>query len=81
MATAPIRALAWEPPYVVGAAQEKGKKKKKKKKSSIKFRAVFVEEQLCRRMFVRRDFVIRSCVRRWHLVGEAERAEETFRVY
>ena len=34
VATAPIRPLAWEPPYAVGAAQEKGKKTKKKKKVS-----------------------------------------------
>ena len=27
-AEAPIRLLAWEPPYAVGAAQEKTKKKK-----------------------------------------------------
>ena len=31
-AIAPIRPLAWEPPYVVGAAPEKDKKTKKKKK-------------------------------------------------
>jgi len=30
-ATAPIRPLAWEPPYVAGAAQEIAKKDKKKK--------------------------------------------------
>ena len=30
-AIAPIRSLAWEPPYVAGAAQKKKKKKKKKK--------------------------------------------------
>jgi len=28
-ATAPIRPLAWEPPYAVGAALEKRKKKKR----------------------------------------------------
>ena len=28
VATAPIRPLAWEPPYAVGAALEKAKKKK-----------------------------------------------------
>ena len=28
-ATAPIRPLAWEPPYATGAAQENGKKRKK----------------------------------------------------
>ena len=30
--TAPIRPLAWEPPYAVGAALEKTKKKERKKK-------------------------------------------------
>ena len=30
-ATAPIRPLAWEPPYAVGAAQEMAKRQKKKK--------------------------------------------------
>ena len=32
MATAPIRPLAWEPPYAAGAAQEMAKRPKKKKK-------------------------------------------------
>ena len=32
VATAPIRPLAWELPYALGAALEKGKKKKKKKR-------------------------------------------------
>ena len=31
-AVAPIRLLAWEPPYVASAALKKAKKKKKKKK-------------------------------------------------
>ena len=31
-ATAPIRPLAWELPYAVGAASEKAKRQKKKKK-------------------------------------------------
>ena len=30
-AGAPVRLLAWEPPYALGAALEKGKKTKKKK--------------------------------------------------
>ena len=30
-ATAPIRPLAWEPPYAAGAAQEMAKRQKKKK--------------------------------------------------
>ena len=35
--TAPIRPLAWEPPYAAGAARKKAKrpKKRKKKKNSI----------------------------------------------
>ena len=35
MATAPIRPLAWEPPYAVGAAQRNVKKTKKKKGNSL----------------------------------------------
>ena len=31
VATAPIRPLAWEPPYAVGMAQEMPKRQKKKK--------------------------------------------------
>ena len=31
-AAAPIRPLAWEPPYAEGVAQENGKKDQKKKK-------------------------------------------------
>ena len=31
-ATAPIRPLAWEPPYAMGAAQEMAKRRQKKKK-------------------------------------------------
>ena len=34
-ATAPIIPLAWEPPYAVGAALEKGKKTKKQKKIQL----------------------------------------------
>ena len=32
VATAPIRPLAWEPPYAEGVALEKAKRQKKKKK-------------------------------------------------
>ena len=32
VATAPIRPLAWEPPYAMGAALEKAKKTKKRKR-------------------------------------------------
>ena len=32
VATAPIRPLAWEPPYATGAAPEKTKRQKDKKK-------------------------------------------------
>ena len=38
VATAPIRPLAWEPPYAKGAAQEIAKKTKKKKKKSKKLK-------------------------------------------
>ena len=34
--TAPIRPLAWEPPYAAGAVQEMAKRQKKKKKSVLK---------------------------------------------
>ena len=44
VATAPIRPLAWEPPYAARAAQENGKKtKKKKKKKAFGQGAVYVE--------------------------------------
>ena len=33
-ATAPIRPLAWQPPYAAGAALEKAKRQKKKKKQT-----------------------------------------------
>jgi len=36
-ATAPIRPLAWEPPYAAGVALEKEKRPKKKKKPFDKF--------------------------------------------
>ena len=36
VATAPIRPLAWEPPYAAGAAQRNSKKTKKKKKIEIR---------------------------------------------
>ena len=45
VATALIQSLAWEPPYVVGAAQEmakKPKKTKKKKKPIIKDRVNYL---------------------------------------
>ena len=35
-AVAPIRPLAWEPPYAAGAAQETAKRQKKKKKKKKK---------------------------------------------
>ena len=41
VATAPIRLLAWEPPYAEGAAQEKAKRQKKKKKRKEKKRNTF----------------------------------------
>ena len=41
-ATAPIRPLAWEPPYAVGAAQEMAKRQKKKKKEEKK--RIYIEK-------------------------------------
>ena len=37
VATAPIRPLAWEPPYAEGAAQEMAKRQKKKKITFLVF--------------------------------------------
>src|SRR5512145_2851458 len=45
-ATAPIRPLAWEPPYIVGAAQETAKRQKKKKKKKKKKKGRNVKFQL-----------------------------------
>ena len=39
VATAPLRPLAWEPPYVAGAALEKGQKRKKK--LNLYFKKIF----------------------------------------
>ena len=36
MATAPIRPLAWDPPYATGAAPEKAKRQKTKQKKNQK---------------------------------------------
>ena len=43
VATAPIRPLAWEPPYAMGAALEKAKRPKKKKKKKKKKDLILVE--------------------------------------
>jgi len=40
VATAPIRPLAWEPPYAAGVALGKAKKKEKKKKRKKSFREI-----------------------------------------
>ena len=37
VAMAPIRPLAWEPPYAAGAAQVKAKRQKKKKKKRTRY--------------------------------------------
>ena len=44
VATAPIRPLAWEPPYAEGAAQEIEKKKKKKK---VAMKETFMNKIFC----------------------------------
>ena len=47
-AIAPIRPLAWEPPYAAGAAQEMAKRQEKKKKKNPKNQAkrIFLALQL-----------------------------------
>ena len=45
VATSPIGPLAWEPPYAIGAAQEKkGKKPKKKKKKELRVPTVVQQD-------------------------------------
>ena len=42
-ATAPIRPLAWEPPYAAGVAQRNSKKKKKKIKEQMSLAATWMQ--------------------------------------
>ena len=42
VATAPIRPLAWEPPYAEGAAQEKAKRQKKEEEEVLSLELVFI---------------------------------------
>ena len=44
VATAPIRPLAWEPPYAAGAALEKTKKEKEKRKKEISIQTSLLRE-------------------------------------
>ena len=44
VATAPIRPLAWEPPYAAGVALEKAKRQKEKKKFESCFVAQWFED-------------------------------------
>ena len=58
VATAPIRPLAWEPPYAAGAAQEMAKKKKRERNSMIKTmvlvgKGLMLECQTCNTNFLR----------------------------
>jgi len=48
VATAPIRPLAWEPPYAAGAAQEIAKRQKKKKKKKREKTVHRMGENICR---------------------------------
>ena len=43
-AIAPIRPLAWEPPYAVGAALEKAKRQKNKKKNKKNMLSLFMRK-------------------------------------
>ena len=45
VATAPIRPLAWEPPYAAGAAQRNNKKDKKIKNNKKKIKTTFSSEK------------------------------------
>ena len=42
VATAPIRPLAWDPPYAAGSGPRKGKKTKKKKKKEKEKLGLFI---------------------------------------
>jgi len=44
VATAPIRPLAWEPPYTAGVALEKAKRPKKKKKKKKKSEKIIFKD-------------------------------------
>ena len=46
VAIAPIRPVAWEPPYAKGAAQEKGKKTKRKKELSALHYIFYISSSL-----------------------------------
>jgi len=46
-ATAPIRRLAWEPLYAVGAALEKKKQKKKEKEKDFENKFTFTRGETC----------------------------------
>jgi len=48
VATAPVRPLAWEPPYAVGAALEKAKDKLKKKR--------YFPLEICKKFTTREKF-------------------------
>ena len=52
VATAPIRLLAWEPPYAAGAALEKTEKKRKKKPA---LRVPVVAQQVMNLTSIHRD--------------------------
>ena len=45
VATAPIRPLAWEPPYAAGASLEKAKRQKKKKKKKLNSNSKLLESK------------------------------------
>jgi len=55
VATAPIRPLAWEPPYGAGVAQEMAKKKKKKIVALERDRNLAKSPNLCILMVVPDD--------------------------
>ena len=76
-ATAPTGPLAWEPPYVMGAARKSKKKKEKKKKASIPS-GVLLNQGILRKQKSRRGFNMgnRMFITLWKGLGE-QRSEKT----
>ena len=62
-ATAPIRLLAWEPPYAAGVALEKAKKKKKDKIKMVNFiNQSQAREKMLKLLLLRDWSIVPPCV-------------------
>ena len=71
VATAPIRSLAWEPPYVVGAAQEMAKQNKQTNKQKQKTKqtnkqksSVTLGKGKCNNIFLDHKRLVKQAVQR-----------------